>query len=171
MFKTRVRSCFLLSLTLGLLLLNCKTSLAEDIEVGHLETADDNGLNWAFWACSRVGNQLHCHILQTLMRQGGWGSQMKTSQDSCLLLNMHSEETLSWNGTAWESTETAGCTTTKTTLYHDPSAPAFWLAKEVHAYKGPMCPAQLAGKTVTLNFSWRTKKNSIACKYIESALH
>jgi hypothetical protein len=170
-FKTRIGRYWLVSLILGVLLLGSREALAEDIEIGHLETADDTGPNWAFWACTRVSSQLHCHIFQTLIKQGGWGGPMTTSGDSCLVLNMHSEDTLSWNGSAWESTETAACSTTKTTLYHDPSAPAFWLVKEVHIYNGPACPAEVAGKTMTLNYTWKTRKNSVACKYIESALH
>ena len=160
-----------MTLLLSILPLHYSPALAEDIEVGHLETADDEGVNWAFWACSRVSSQLHCHIFQTLMRQGGWGGPMVTSQDTCLILNMHSEDTLSWNGSAWESTETSGCTTVKTTLYHDPSAPAFWLVREVRIYNGPLCPAEVAGKTVTLNYTWKTRKNAMACKYTQAALH
>lgn len=37
------------------LLLHTERSRAEDIEVVHLETADDAGLNWAFWTCSKSG--------------------------------------------------------------------------------------------------------------------
>lgn len=171
MFHMRKGKLFLLSLTLGILVFDFSAVLAEEIDVGHLETSDDVGVNWAHWSCERTRSQLHCHIFTTLIKQGGFVGPITTSPDSCLVLNMHSEDTLSWNGTAWESTETAGCTTTKTTLYHDPSAPAFWLAKEVRAYKGPMCPAEFAGKTLVLNYSWKTKKNAIACKYIESALN
>jgi hypothetical protein len=154
-----------------ILALGCAGVRAEDIEVGHLETGDDAGINWAFWACSRVGSQLHCHIVQTLIKQGGWGGPMKASDDTCLIMSMHSEDTLSWNGNAWESTETAGCATIKTTLYHDPAAPSFWLVKEARSYSGPMCPAALAGKKLTLNYTWKTTKNATSCKYIQSALN
>ncbi len=54
--KTRASICCLVPLVLSILF--CKTVLAEDIEVGHLETADDDGINWAFWACSTVSSQL-----------------------------------------------------------------------------------------------------------------
>jgi hypothetical protein len=55
---------------LGLLVLGLGVAgavAAEQLDIGHLETTDDVGVNWQYWACDRSGNTLHCHIVQSLL--------------------------------------------------------------------------------------------------------
>lgn len=42
-------------------------SAAETVEIGHLETGDDTGINWQFWTCDRAASTMHCHITQTFI--------------------------------------------------------------------------------------------------------
>jgi hypothetical protein len=39
----------------------------EELRIGHLETADDTGINWLFFHCFRNGQVMDCSIFQTLM--------------------------------------------------------------------------------------------------------
>jgi hypothetical protein len=40
---------------------------AEELRIGHLETADDTGINWLFFHCLRNGQVMDCSIFQTLI--------------------------------------------------------------------------------------------------------
>jgi hypothetical protein len=37
------------------------------LDIGDLETADDTGINWQYWAGFAARTTLHCHILQSLI--------------------------------------------------------------------------------------------------------
>jgi hypothetical protein len=44
-----------------------QSAIAEEIRIGHLETADDIGSNWLFFHCEKSGVQMECDIFQTLI--------------------------------------------------------------------------------------------------------
>jgi hypothetical protein len=44
----------------------CREAKAQSVDVGHLETKDDTGLNWLFLHCQRDGSVMDCDVFQTL---------------------------------------------------------------------------------------------------------
>ena len=53
---------------LVLFLLATFSALAEEVNIGHLETKDDTGINWLFFHCNKSSDQtrMQCDIIQTL---------------------------------------------------------------------------------------------------------
>ena len=50
------------------LLLGPSTALAEQVEIGHLETNDDTGVNWLYFQCDKTsGAEMRCGIFQTVI--------------------------------------------------------------------------------------------------------
>lgn len=49
--------------------ITCASSQAEEINIGHLETNDDTGINWLFFNCDKSsnGSRMQCDITQTLI--------------------------------------------------------------------------------------------------------
>ena len=42
-------------------------AMAQELRIGHLETADDIGINWLFYHCNQSGQVLNCSVFQTLI--------------------------------------------------------------------------------------------------------
>jgi hypothetical protein len=54
---------------LGILMLAAPASRAEEVNIGHLEATDDSGIDWQHYSCQSKGNEMHCHIFQTLINR------------------------------------------------------------------------------------------------------
>src|SRR5258708_39722653 len=97
---------------------------SQEVRIGHLETANDTGINWLFFHCSQAGSALRCAVFQTLMI---------TNQEpaTCSVMNDFSEMAFTWNPAtqSWLSREgpTGPCGRISIgTLERDPGAKQFW---------------------------------------------
>jgi hypothetical protein len=62
-----LRSLFKLAIAAVLLFSSGMPVNAEEMDIGHLETANDTGINWLNFHCNRNGGSLSCDVFQTLI--------------------------------------------------------------------------------------------------------
>lgn len=108
--------------------------------------------------------------------------QVGQSTRTCVVTNVHDQDTLHWNAVLkeWESRtpETGPCgSITETRLHRDESTAGFWLMEERHLFKRPKgvlfngasCSALPADKTY--HFTWRAAENAVECTYIKNSMN
>src|SRR5712664_1798480 len=139
------------------LLLASFAAWAQAIRIGHLETADDIGINWLFFHCNQMGQTLNCTVFQTLIFTDKNSSKWSG-------INDYSEIAFTWNQAtqSWISRESpvGPCgRITIGTLEHDPSAKQFWRYTEKKITTKPegVTPNGFSCKQLpdmTLNYTW-----------------
>lgn len=146
---------------------------SEEIRIGHLETADDTGINWLFFHCNQARQTLNCTIFQTLVF-----TDRKSA--TCSVHNDFSETAFRWNQATqtWVSQEgpIGPCgRITVGNLDHDPEEPRFWRYIEKHVTTNPEgMLGNLACKSlpdITLHYTWKATRNKPGCTYVENLMN
>lgn len=163
----------LLLFALGILLAPLG-AMSQELRIGHLETANDTGINWLFFHCNQGGSTLNCSVFQTLIF-----TNMEPA--TCSVANDYSDMTFRWNQTtqAWISQEspTGPCGRISIgTLERDPGARQFWKYTEKKITtkpdgvvpNGPSCKQVV---DMTLNYTWRAATNAPRCTYIKNLMN
>jgi len=155
---------------------------SQEIRIGHLETADDIGINWLFFHCNQAGNTLKCSIFQTLIFKPG-PSDMVHEPATCSVGNDYSESVFKWNQATqnWISQEgpTGPCGRINIgILERDPQSSQYWKYTEKKITTkpdgvnpdGPSC-MQVAKLDSTFHYTWRAAKNASGCQYIKNLMN
>jgi hypothetical protein len=156
------------------LLLASSVAVAQEIRVGHMETAEDIGISWLYLNCTQAGSKLKCTTFQTLIF-----AETKTA--SCKVFNDLFEMAFTWNHStqSWNSSDgpTGPCGTVNTgVLEPDPSAKQFWryTEKKVNTKPGGVLPDGTSCKKIperTMTFTWKAANNVLACTSIQHLMN
>jgi hypothetical protein len=149
-------------------------AVAQEIRIGHLETADDIGISWLYLNCSQAGSKLKCATFQTLIF-----ADPKTA--SCKVFNDLFEMAFTWNHStqSWSSSDgpTGPCGMVNTAVLEpDPGAKQFWryTEKKVSTKPGGVLPDGTSCKKVpdrTMTYSWKAATNPLACTSIQHLMN
>ena len=155
------------------LLLTAFGANAQELRIGHLETADDTGINWLFYHCNQNGQVLKCDVFQTLIFKN-------MEPMTCSVVNDHSEEIFTWNPPtqSWISQEgpTGPCgRITVGTLELDQESKRFWkyTMKKITTNQAGVWGNGLSCKQVpdmTLRYTWKAANNA-GCAYIKNLMN
>lgn len=146
----------------------------QELRVGHLETANDAGVNWLYFHCNQAGPLLRCAVFQTLIFTN-------IEARTCSVLNDFSEADFTWNeqANAWVSREgpIGPCGRINVgTLRRDPDAQTFWVYTEKRITtrssgtlgNGMSCEQV---PELTLNYTWRAASNPLGCTYVKNLMN
>jgi hypothetical protein len=147
---------------------------SQELRIGHLETANDVGINWLFFHCNQAESSLKCTVFQTLIF-------MNQEPATCSVGNDFSEMAFTWNvpTQSWISREgpIGPCGRISIgTLERDPEVKRYWkyTEKKITTQPEGVLDNGLSCKKVpdmTLNYTWKAIRNATGCAYIKNLMN